>query len=190
MRALCASISAFWSSISFWRSATVGLGGAFFFAAAAGFGLTGGSAACAAMPHSPSAKPRTSALLRRERAPGLVRVVDGHLLELLEGGRTEVLLVHDSRGADDERLDAGHLVVRRRRRERESADHRALDHVVHRPHRCRGSLTLEHLVVVAVVRLELVRVALGDDARDPVAHRPLPGSAGGLPRQAVMLARR
>ena len=59
---------------------------------------------------------------------GLKRSIARNCLERL---RPEVLLVDDAVVADDEGLHAGHLVVRRRRDEREAADHRALHDEVH-----------------------------------------------------------
>ena len=125
----------------------------------------------------------------QDRAPALVRVEALHRPEGLERLRAEVLLPDDSVVADEERLHAGLLVVRRRRDEGEATDHRALDDEVELAERRRRALPLQDLEVVAVVRLVLVPVALRDRAGDLLAHRSAPGAVRVLPGETVLLSR-
>ena len=92
---------------------------------------------------------------------------------------------------DDERLHAGDAVFRRRRDQRESANHGAADHVVELAQRRGGALALQDLKDVAVIRGRRVHgVALFDRLGHRFADRAAVAAVGVLPVQAVLLARR
>src|SRR4029077_9845622 len=121
--------------------------------------------------------------------PTLVRIVLIHALECLKGIRSEIFLVHDPIWANDKGHDSSHAILGGRSSEGEPADHRAANHEVHLSHGRRRSLSLEHLEVVTVIRLNPLRVALLQRFGDFFSNRTSPSSVRVLPRQPVMFPR-
>src|SRR6185369_5682631 len=71
----------------------------------------------------------------------------------------------------------------------EAADHRALNDEVELAERRRRALPLQDLEIVAVERLVLLAIALGDHTSDPLANRTAPRAVRVAPREAVVPAR-
>ena len=67
---------------------------------------------------------------------------------------------NDSVWANDKGHDSSNSILSGGRGESESANHGSANHEIHLCHRCRRSLSLQHLEEVAVIRLTLLRVAL------------------------------
>src|SRR5260370_35884233 len=76
--------------------------------------------------------PRECAVSSPDDAPGLLRIVAIHARDDLARIASEVLLVDDAVVVHDERRDPRASVLRRPCDESKSADHLAIDHVVHR----------------------------------------------------------
>ena len=62
--------------------------------------------------------------------PGLVRVIELHFLDNIEGIAAQVLLIDDSIVIHQERLYAGDAILGRYGYKGKSADHRSLNYVV------------------------------------------------------------
>src|SRR5688572_16658892 len=151
--------------------------------------VTSGSRSCSARCRAPIWPLRRDRSLHRDGLPGFIGVEAAHRGECGCGARAEILLVHHAVLADDECLHAGDGVFRWGGRQREAADHGALDDVVQPSEgRCR-TLPGEDLEVVAVIRLAAFRVALRDRAGDAFTHRSIPRAVRCLPRQTVLLSR-
>src|SRR5205807_1300484 len=94
------------------------------------------------------------------RAPGLIGIEALHALKRLQRIGPEVLLVNDSVLANDERLHTCDPVFCRRSRERKPTDHGTLYEKIHLSHRRGGTLPLQNLEIVAVIRLSFIAIAL------------------------------
>src|SRR6185369_48196 len=91
--------------------------------------------------------------------PGLVRVVELHLLRDVEGVRPHILLVDDAVIANDEGLYPRHAVFSWNGNQSKTADHDPLDHIVKLTQWSRRSLPFQYLEIIAVVGLRFARVA-------------------------------
>src|SRR5262249_9680336 len=84
-----------------------------------------------------------------------------------------------------------HPIFSRRSSKGESADHRPANHEIHLSHRCRRSLSLQHLKVVAMIRCASFRlVAFLKSFGDFFSNRSSPSPVSVLPREAIMFSRR
>src|SRR6185437_12641003 len=126
----------------------------------------------------------------RYRRPAVARIETGDGCRLLRGVRSEILLVHDAVGVDDERHHAGARVARRVSNGRESADHVSLDDVVERATLGVRALATQGTEVIAVIRLRpfALGIAFAGRARHQRAERARPVTLRGLPVQPVLLA--
>src|SRR5579862_478568 len=123
------------------------------------------------------------------RSPRLIRIEDLHLFEEIERVWSEILLVHNSVIADDERLHARHAILRRRGDQSEASDHDAFDHVVEPAQRSIGTLSLENLEEVPMVWLLALGIPFGDCICNVLPDRAFPGPFGILPRQSILSPR-
>ena len=91
--------------------------------------------------------------------------------------------------ADDERLDPCDSILGRCGGQGKSTDHGSLNDKVHLSQGRRGTLTLQNLEVVAVIRLSFIRIALRQGLGDPLSDGTAPRAIRVLPRQAVLFSR-
>src|SRR5262249_23195284 len=101
---------------------------------------------------------------------------------------SEILFPDDAILTDHEGLDSGDSVLRWSSDERETADHRSLDHIVQLTKRSRRSLTLQDLEEVAVVRFITVAVTALNCLSYVFANWSVPGAIRVLPGKAILLA--
>src|SRR5713101_3530415 len=121
--------------------------------------------------------------------PGLVGVEALHALEDLQAIRSQVLFVNDSVVADDERLDPCDSILGRYGGQGKSTDHGSLNDKVQLSQGRRGTLTLQNLEVVAVIRLSFIRIALRQGLGDPLSDGTAPRAIRVLPRQPIVFPR-
>src|SRR5215472_9795848 len=115
----------------------------------------------------------TLAPLLLDRSPRFVRVEKLHLLELIEGSRSKVLLVHNAVVADDETSHPRLSVFCGGSDQGKAADHYSLHHKVYLAERRSRALSLQDFEEVAMVGLAGL-VALIDRSCDLLAYGTAP----------------
>src|SRR2546423_7945068 len=121
------------------------------------------------------------------RFSSLVRIVFVHALECLQRIGSEILFVNDSVGTNDKSHDSSHPIFSGRSGECEPADHCATDHKVHLSHWRSGSLPLQYLEVVTVIRFaSLGGITFLKRFGHVFANWTCPSPIWVLPRQTVL----
>src|SRR6478672_11833278 len=113
--------------------------------------------------------------------PGLVGIIPLHALERLERIRPEIFFVNHTIWTNHECLHPRNAILRRCSSQCEASDHRPFHYEVHFAHRSGWSLSLQHLEIVAMIRLPTLGVALLKSLGNFFANRPAPCPVGVSP---------
>ena len=122
------------------------------------------------------------------RCPRLIRVIRGVSRCELRSLLTEIFLIDDPRLIHHERHNSGGAVVGRPCDHRESLSHRAVIQITHLTARGVRSLARQDPEVIAMIRIVLIGISLGERLRDDFANRTFVVFTLAFPVQAIFLS--
>src|SRR5580704_5981416 len=116
------------------------------------------------------------------RRPGRIGVEAFHLLELIQGLRSKILLVDYAVVADHEGPHTRYVVLSGRGDKCEAADHDSLHHKIDFTERRLTALSFQDLEKIPMVRFRAKGIALFNCSGDVFTDRTAPRAIGVLPR--------